>query len=199
MEKRVRFLQQGEFMRFIKYGLISAALLAQPALADEARLSGLRVEARVGLETPTVSDDDVYKLGQSVSIGGEIGYDIPVSAKVTVGPFVNYDYARSKDCASGYCLGSDGNLAAGGRIGINLGSALQLYGKLGYDRMKLKATYEGDSGTETLDGVMGGIGLDYNLSSKAYVGVEINYADLGSFEGINFQRRHAVLTGGIRF
>ncbi|WP_454797153.1 outer membrane beta-barrel protein [Novosphingobium lindaniclasticum] len=130
-------------MNFYKYGLVAAALLAQPALADETKLSGLRAEARVGWETPTVSDGDVYKLGQSVSFGGEIGYDLPVSTKVTVGPYVNYEYARSKECDSGLCLGSAGNFAAGGRIGLNLGTRSQLYAKVGYDRMKLKATFDG--------------------------------------------------------
>ncbi|WP_324695025.1 outer membrane beta-barrel protein [Novosphingobium aerophilum] len=186
-------------MNFYKYGLVAAALLAQPALADETKLSGLRAEARVGWETPTVSDGDVYKLGQSVSFGGEIGYDLPVSTKVTVGPYVNYEYARSKECDSGLCLGSAGNFAAGGRIGLNLGTRSQLYAKVGYDRMKLKATFDGDSDSETLDGIQGAIGFDYNLSAATYVGVEFNYADLGSFEGVNFQRRQVALTGGMRF
>lgn len=186
-------------MRIYKLGLLAAALLAQPALAEDYKLSGARVEARIGWETPTVSDDDVYKLGQSVSFGGEVGYDLPVSTKVTVGPFVNYDYARSKDCYDGLCLGSAGNLAAGGRVGVNLGERSQLYVKAGYDSMKLKASMDGLSDSKSLDGVMGAIGFDYSLSTSAYVGVEANYADLGSFAGINFQRRHVAATLGMRF
>ena len=34
---------------------------------------------------------------------------------------------------------------------------------------------------------------------SAYVGFELNYADLGEFAGINFQRRHVAATVGMRF
>lgn len=182
--------------------LAAAASIAQPAFAENADndLSGLRGEVRVGWETPTVSGGgEVYKIGQSVSIGGELGYDLPVSSKVTVGPFVNYEYARSKDCAYDFCLGSDGNFAAGGRVGFALGEKSQLYVKVGYDSMKLKATAYGYSDSESLDGVQGAIGFDYNINDAFYVGIEANYADLGQFEGINFQRRHVAISAGTRF
>lgn len=182
----------------MKYAAVVAILAAQPAFAQEAVLSGARVELRVGYETPTVSKGSVYKLGNSASIGGEAGYDIPVGA-VTVGPFVNYDYSSAKSCSAGLCLGSDGNLAAGGRVGYNVGSKGQIYGKLGYDRFRLKASVGSSSGVENLEGVMGAIGFDYNLSSHAYAGFEIDYADLGSFMGLNFQRRHVAATVGYRF
>ncbi|MDF8335409.1 outer membrane protein [Novosphingobium cyanobacteriorum] len=184
-----------------KYIAVAAAFAATPAFAQDsgaAKLSGLRVELRVGYETPTVSQGDVYKLGNSASIGGEAGFDIPLG-KVTVGPFVNYDYASAKTCDTGTCLGSDGNLAAGGRIGFNVGSKGQVYGKLGYDRFRLKASLEGFSGVQNLDGVMGAIGYDHNITRNAYVGIEFDYADLGSFAGLNFQRRHVAVTAGYRF
>ncbi|WP_374413100.1 outer membrane beta-barrel protein [Novosphingobium colocasiae] len=186
-------------MRFLKYGFAVAALCAQPAMADDFKSAGFRLEARIGWETPTVSDGDVYKIGQSVSFGGEAGYDVPLSNKVVVGPFVNYEYADSKTCEGGVCLGSDGNLAAGGRIGVNLGARTQLYGKVAYDSFRLKASIGGDSGTKTLTGVQGAIGIDYALSKSTYIGFEADYADLGSYAGVNFQRRHVALTGGVRF
>lgn len=186
-------------MHLIKYGFLAAAFVAQPALADEYKSSGLRIEARLGWETPTVSDDDVYKIGQSVSIGGEVGYDLPVSSKVTVGPFANYEFADSKTCENGICLGSDGNIAAGGRIGLNVGTRAQLYAKVAYDSFKLKGSINGASDTKSLDGIQGAIGFDYALSQSTYVGFEADYADLGSFAGLNFQRRHVAVTAGIRF
>ncbi len=193
-------LNEGKFF-MLKYGLIAVALVAQPALAQETNtMSGLRIEARVGYETPTVSDGAVYKLGNSASIGGEIGYDFPASEKVTVGAFVNYDYASAETCDGlGACLGSNGNFVAGGRLGLNVGEKAQVYAKVGYDQFSLKATIPGFTGTEKLNGVHGALGADFNVSQQLYLGFELDYADLGEFAGINFQRRHVAAKAGFRF
>jgi outer membrane immunogenic protein len=187
-----------------KYALLALALVAQPALAQDSdaeyKTSGLRIEARLGWETPTVSDGAVYKLGQSVSVGGEVGYDLPVSEKVTVGPYFTYDYASTENCDGlGNCLGSDGNWIAGARVGVNVGAKAQVYAKIGYDQFRLKASIPGASGVETLSGVGGSLGADFNLSRSTYAGFELNYADLGDFAGINFQRRHVAAKVGMRF
>lgn len=185
----------------IKYLAVLAAFVATPALAQgaqDAKQSGLRLELRVGYETPTVSDGAVAKLGNTATIGGEAGFDVPLG-KVTVGPFVNYDYGSAKTCELGVCLGSDGNIAAGGRLGYNVSPKGQVYAKLGYDSFRLKASIGGFSGVEKLTGVMGALGYDHTVGKNIYVGVELDYADLGRFEGINFQRRHVAVTGGLRF
>lgn len=192
-------------MKFIfSLAAIAAVVAATPSYADTEKLSGPRVELRLGYETPTVSNGSVYKLGNSASVGGELGYDLPVSHAVTVGPFVNYDYASANDCASdsygnSICLGSDGNLAGGGRVGFRLGSRVQVYAKAGYDSFRLKASINGVSGSKSLNGVMGALGIDFNVTRAIYLGAELNYADLGSFSGVNFQRRHVALTAGARF
>ncbi|MCH7627574.1 MULTISPECIES: outer membrane protein [Novosphingobium] len=180
---------------------VAAIAAATPALAqsnDTAKRSGLRIEARVGYETPTVSDGDVYKIGNSASIGAEAGYDIPLG-NVVVGPFVNYEYASAKSCDGSVCLGSNGNIATGGRIGFNVGDKGQVFAKVGYDSFRLKASFGGTSATKTLDGVMGAVGYDHVISGNAYAGIELDYADLGSFAGINFQRRHVAAKIGMRF
>lgn len=185
-----------------KFCLLALAMIAQPALAqdgEEAKLDGVRVELRGGYETPTVSDGAVYKLGNSATIGGEVGFDIR-AGKVTIGPFVNYDYGNAETCdGAGNCLGSGGNFLAGARLGIDLGTKTQLYVKAGYDDFKLKAQIPGATGTEHLNGVGAAIGVAFNLSRNAYVGIEANYADLGEYAGINFQRRHVAATIGARF
>ncbi|MFM5955260.1 MAG: outer membrane beta-barrel protein [Novosphingobium sp.] len=185
-----------------KYMLLALAFVAQPALAQDegVKMSGLRVEARLGWETPTVSDGSVYKLGNSVSAGAEIGYDVKVSNTVTVGPYFTYDYASAETCdGAGNCLGSDGNWVAGARLGFNVGERAQIYVKGGYDQFRLKAAIPGATGTETLNGPGGAIGVDFAISKSAYAGFEANYADLGSFAGINFQRRHVAAKVGMRF
>lgn len=185
-----------------KYMLLALAFVAQPALAQDegVKMSGLRVEARLGWETPTVSDGSVYKLGNSVSAGAEIGYDVKVSNTVTVGPYFTYDYASAETCdGAGNCLGSDGNWVAGARLGFNVGERAQIYVKGGYDQFRLKAAIPGTSDTVNLNGPGGAIGVDFAISNSAYAGFEANYADLGSFAGINFQRRHVAAKVGMRF
>jgi outer membrane immunogenic protein len=178
-----------------------ALAAAHPALAESNPMAGARLELRVGYETPTVSDGNVYKIGNSASIGGEVGYDLAVSRTVVVGPFANYDYANAKDCSDDgyYCLESHGNFAGGGRVGVAVGRRAQVYGKLGYDSFDLKADVGTATGTKHLSGVMGALGVDVNVSRRLYVGIEGDYADLGHFAGLNFQRRHVALTAGTRF
>jgi outer membrane immunogenic protein len=178
-----------------------ALAAAHPAMAETNPLAGARVELRLGYETPTVSDGQVYKLGNAASIGGEVGYDLAVSRTVVVGPFANYEYADAKDCSyDGYeCLESHGNFQGGGRIGFGFGQRTQVYGKVGYDSFDLKATVGDATGTKHLSGVMGAIGVDMNVTRRLYLGIEGDYADLGHFAGVNFQRRHVALTAGTRF
>ena len=151
------------------------------------------------MATVTADQTDDF-LNQSVSGGAEIGYDILVSQSVTVGPFANYDYSSAETCdGAGNCLGSDGNWVAGARLGFKVGSKAQVYIKGGYDEFRLKATIPGATGVQKLSGPSGSIGADFNISKSAYVGFELNYADLGEFAGINFQRRHVAATVGMRF
>jgi outer membrane immunogenic protein len=77
-------------MRIMLVSAIALAVAAPAAAqtdSDTNSYDGFRAEARLGYETPTVSEDeDIYKLGSAVSYGGEIGLDIAVSPTVTVGP-----------------------------------------------------------------------------------------------------------------
>lgn len=178
--------------------LLAGLMAAAPAMAKEGPVS-VYAEARLGYETPTISDGSVYKLGNSASVGLEVGGGINLSRSTNLGAFVNYDYAKSQTCEYGYCLGSDGNLAYGAKLQFRVGERLRLYGKLGGDNFSLRASIPGATATKQLNGVMGAIGMNYDLSRHVYLGAEVNYADLGQFAGSNFQRRHAALTAGIRY
>jgi outer membrane immunogenic protein len=58
-------------------GVAAAQDMDESQAAPAADFGGVRVEARIGYETPTVSEDnDVYKIGSAVSYGGELGFDI---------------------------------------------------------------------------------------------------------------------------
>ena len=177
---------------------VAAAQDNAPA-APAAQFDGVRLEARLGYETPTVSDDnDVYKIGSAVSYGGEAGFDVRVGNNVVVGPYATYELSSVDICDGADCLSEDGNFGAGLRLGVVAGRTL-IYGKLGYARIRFTATSGGVSASESDGGVQGAIGVNVNFGRNFYGLAEINYADYGRFEGINLQRRHVAAGLGVRF
>jgi len=185
----------------------AAAAFCLPGIAaaqdhnDVAKQDGLRIEARIGYETPTVSGDgDVYKIGSAVSYGGEIGFDLKAGHSVVVGPYAVYEFSSVNLCDGGDCIGENGNLGVGGRVGFIVGPKAQVYLKAGYASIDMKASVGNQSASQSKGGVQGAIGVDYNFTRNVYGMVELNYADYGKFAGvINLQRRHAAAGIGIRF
>jgi outer membrane immunogenic protein len=192
-----------------KYLVLGAALLAcapamafaqdaEPVAAQD--FDGIRLEARLGYETPTISDDDdVYKIGSAASYGGEIGFDIKAGNKVVVGPYATYEFSSVKLCDGGVCLKEDGNLGAGARIGFVASPKVLVYGKIGYARIKFSASVGTASGSESQGGVQGALGVNVNFGKNAYGLLEINYGDYGDFYGVGLQRRQALGGVGVRF
>jgi outer membrane immunogenic protein len=183
-----------------KYVLLAAAAALIPAAANAQGNVGGRVGLRLGYETPTVSGDgDVYKIGSAVSYGAEAGIDFHVGKKIVIGPFAEYDVSTVKNCEDGYCLKVKGTWNAGGRIGFLVGPTGQVYAKLNYSRMSIKATTPTDSASDSQGGIGGAIGYEHGLGKNAYVSIEANYADYGDFAGINLQRRQVAAGLGFRF
>jgi outer membrane immunogenic protein len=177
---------------------VAAAQDAAPT-APATQFDGVRFEARLGYETPTVSEDgDVYKIGSAVSFGGEAGFDLRVGNSVVMGPYATYEFSSVELCDGGDCLSEDGNLGAGVRVGVVAGRTL-IYGKLGYARIRFTASSGTFTGSESESGVQGAIGVNVNFGRNVYGLAEINYADYGSFAGINLQRRHVAAGVGFRF
>jgi outer membrane immunogenic protein len=188
-----------------KYVALAALLACVPgaALAQdkaEPKLNGVRIEARVGYETPTVSDSGtIYKIGSAVSYGGEIGFDLKAGKNVTVGPYAVYEFSSVSLCDSTGCLKEDGNLGAGGRIGFVVGNSTVLYAKVGYGRISFHGTGVLSGFDAHKDGIQGAIGADFNVGKNVYLMVEGNYADYGQYFGTNLQRRHVAGGVGFRF
>ena len=177
---------------------VAAAQDAAPT-APAAQFDGVRFEARLGYETPTVSEDgDAYKIGSAVSFGGEAGFDLRVGNSVVMGPYATYEFSSVELCDGGDCLSEDGNLGAGVRVGVVAGRTL-IYGKLGYARIRFSATSGGITASDSDEGIQGAIGVNVNFGSNVYGLAEINYADYGNFGGINLQRRHVAAGVGVRF
>lgn len=176
---------------------VPGAAMAQDS---DAKFDGVRAEARIGYETPTISGDgQIYKIGSAVSYGGELGYDLKLGKSVVVGPYAVYEFSSVKLCDGTDCVKEDGNLGAGGRIGFAVSPKVQIYGKLGYARIRFTASDSFGSASESKDGVQGAIGVDFNINKNVYLLFEANYADYGQFEGVNLQRRHVAGGVGFRF
>lgn len=196
----------------MKRYIVAAMLAALPGAAyaqdtgpvettNAKAFDGIRAEARVGYETPTVSDSgQVYKIGSAVSYGGEVGYDLALGKSVVAGPYAVYEFSSVKLCDGPDCISEKGNLGVGGRVGFAATDRLLVYVKGGYANIHFDANTAFGSASTSKDGVQGAIGASYNLSKHVYAGVEFNYGDYGKLGGvINLQRRHVAGTLGIRF
>jgi outer membrane immunogenic protein len=189
------------------FAAAAATLLLAPvsAFAQDAApahdFAGPRIEARLGYETPTVSDGSgsIWKIGSAVSYGGEIGADVRAGKNVVVGAYANYELSSVSLCDGGLCLKEKGNLSAGGRVGFIVGSKSLVYVKAGYASITLEATSGSVSDSESKGGVQGALGFEMGIGRKAYAFVEGSYADYGDFYGINLQRRHVAGGVGFRF
>jgi outer membrane immunogenic protein len=183
-----------------KFVLAAAVCAAFSTAASAQDLSGARIEARIGWETPTISGDgDVFKIGQAVSFGAEAGYDLKAGDKVVVGPYAIYEFSGVKACDAGDCLKVKGTWGAGGRVGFVVGGNGMIYGKLGYSDIRLKANVGTFTETVTKGGVGGGLGYEANFGKSTYWKIEANYADFGKIQGVNFQRRQVAAGVGLRF
>ena len=187
--------------------LLAAAAACFPGVAAAqdsdtrvGKFDGVRIEARIGYETPTISDSgNVYKIGSAVSGGGEIGFDLKAGKSVVVGPYAVYEFSSVKLCDGPDCLKENGNLGVGGRIGVAVSDKALIYAKAGYARIAFSANTAFGTGSTTKDGVQGAIGVDYTFGKNVYGLLEFNYADYGKFFGVNLQRRHVAAGVGVRF
>lgn len=191
------------------FAAATAVAIVAPAYAqDDSSIAhdGLRLEVRAGIETPTVSDlddsDDLYKLGSAVAFGVEAGFDVAVSNTVVVGPYVNYDISTVKSCDGNDCGKAVDNIAAGLHVGVALNEKGQIYGKVGYSRLKLEFDVPSlnlppvsDSG----DGVGFALGYEHSFGKSFYGRIEGSYADNGTIFGLKWQRRYAGISLGTRF
>lgn len=175
---------------------------------DSVAKNGFRAELRTSYETPTVSDidstDDVYKLGSAFSFGGEVGFDVAVSDKVAVGPYVTYELSSVENSDAGVSIGAEDFLSVGLHAGYAVSENGQVYGKLGYSKLRVKAEIDLGGGTIVSDtssgsGIGGAIGYEHSFGKNFYGRIEGGYADVGEIDGISFQRRFLGVAAGVRF
>jgi outer membrane immunogenic protein len=211
--------------------ILFAALIlgAAPAYAQdgdeaEAQIGGARIEVRAGIERPNLSDTQggteyVASLGTGLVYGGEIGYDIPVSKNVTVGPYIGIDGGGADKCESyvpagggngTVCFKGKSNVSGGIRVAY-VSPKTELYLGLGYSSYSTDFTIQERNTANVLvfnyasTGARGGLdvalGANFNVSKRAYVGIGMKIGQFGEFEGsgFNLQRAQVHAAVGMRF
>jgi len=180
----------------------ATADMPAPAPVAAHGFGGVRAEARIGYETPTVSNDgDVFRIDSAVSYGAEVGYDLRLGRSLVAGPYATYEFSSVDLCDGGFCLSESGTWGAGGRLGLAVSPRVLAYGKLGYARTRFtfRNPLTGAGGTASGGGVQGAIGINLKLSRHIYGLAEVNYSDFGTLLGVNLQRRHVAAGIGVRF
>ncbi|UYY57147.1 outer membrane protein [Sphingomonas sp. S2-65] len=208
----------------------AALVAAQPAFAQDqaaaVSFSGARIEARVGLDHPTISleatdgvdsiDESVGKSG--IAYGGEIGFDAMMSINSFAGVYAGVEGASTKECTEVYggdeaCLKAGRNFTAGVRGGFVLGTSTALYAKGGYSNGRVRITYEDPAFPEdnfdlgdNLDGFHVGAGVEFSRG-RFYGKLEYAYTNYGDYEyededlgaALDLDRHQVVAGVGLRF
>ncbi|WP_294321924.1 outer membrane beta-barrel protein [uncultured Sphingomonas sp.] len=175
-------------------------------------MTGFRVEVQGGydrLEVNTIDGDTKYYDGaDGIRYGGEIGYDVAIGSRVLLGVYAGYAGATTNRCDdvgafTELCQRAKGELGGGVRLGVKVGEQAQFYGKVGYASMPLEFAFGTDKTTETYAGMNFGLGGEMGVGGGAFVKAELVATNFRTkdriYEGLNFDRRHAVAGFGYRF
>lgn len=184
--------------------IVSSPAFAQDDTDDNSQArDGFRVEVRGTYETPTVSsvydNNDVYKLGSAVAVGGEAGFDIAAGSSLAIGPYAQYEISSVESCEGTFCVSTTDYFEAGLHVGYAVGPAGQVYGKVGYGKLSFETSGDGLDSTESGSGVAFALGYEHGFGKNMYGRLEGGYADVGEVYGLNFQRRHFGVALGARF
>lgn len=192
-------------MKIVTLFASAAAVAAVAAPASAANISGPRVEAVVGWDKPDFDFDapgfDQNADGIVYGIGA--GYDFALGKTVAIGIDVEasdssaeLNFASAGDTVR-FEAGRD--LYAGLRFTAAASDRLNLYGKGGYTNARVKASLTTPTFAEVIegeaDGFRVGLGAQYAVGGKAYVGAEYRYSNYES----DLTRHQAVATLGMRF
>lgn len=211
--------------------ILFAALVlgAAPAYAQEGdeaegKIGGARIEVRAGIERPSLSEtvdgtEYVASLGSGLVYGGEIGYDIPVSSSVTVGPYIGIDGGGADKCESyvpdfggtgTVCFKGKSNVSGGVRVAYATPKS-EFYLGLGYSSYSVDFTIQERNpanvlvfnyvNTKARGGLDVALGANFNISKRAYLGAGMKVGEFGDFEGSGFklQRFQGHVALGMRF
>lgn len=193
-------------MRFIAFAALLAPLAAVPAAAQTAgtpndpTFTGPRIEAHLGYDRLGTNNATGNIDGVMYGVGA--GYDYAIGGAL-VGVEVNADFSNidedARAGASTFGVKAKRDLDAGVRVGFVVGSRALVYGKVAYANSRFRATLTDPTGTisanDNLEGVRGGLGVEFALGTNTYAKAEYRYTNYE--QGVD---RNQVLAGvGFRF
>jgi len=187
--------------------LAACAALAVSASAAAAPVSGARVEALIGVDRVSLDLGDVgfedETSGEGLVFGLGVGYDFAVGPRTAIGIDLEASTTptgqefKEGDLVADISFTRD--LYAGAQLTTSVSESVNLFFRAGYtnQRVRITATDEFDifSGSDNLDGVRGGAGLQFALGASAYVGAEYRYSNYEA----DITRHQAVASLGFRF
>lgn len=213
-------------MRYLLMALPALALAAQ-AQAQETAVGGFRVEALVGYDQFSDSDEEEAPVSARPSqptgnvkggfYGGGVGYDIGMG-----GVLLGVDAEYTDTTADRRIFGLTGtgagtvttfgnvkfgrDLYVGGRATFAASPTFNVYVKAGYTNLRVSLDPAEDQFADeldaldldldaNLDGVRGGLGLQYAPEGRAYYGLELRYSNYQD----DLERKQVALTVGYRF
>ncbi len=180
---------------------LAAALAAVPAHADDR--AGLRIEARASYETITYKSAATGSrrgaLGSAVAPGVEAGYDLPLSPRLTAGPYLAIDGSMLEFCDQYGCIRGRGMAAGGIQLAWLRGERQVVYAKAGYARMALDVHARGRDLADSGGGLQLATGWELPLTGRVYVRLEAGYSGHGRIYHADFQRITSTLGVGMRF
>lgn len=192
-------------MKTITILAAASAVTAIAAPASAASISGPRVEIIAGYDAPDFDFDPpgTDPKADGIVYGLGAGYDFAVGETVAIGIDLEASDSTAKlDFASAgdtWRFEAGRDLYAGLRFTAAASDRLNLYGKGGYTNAKVEASFTSPTFAEVIegeaDGFRVGLGAQYAVGGKAYVGAEYRYSN---YDG-SLSRHQAVAALGLRF
>jgi len=178
-------------MKTVIFAATAAALLsAAPALAQADSFVGPRAEVIAGYDAVKATGNGLGT-PDGFLYGFGLGYDARVSGAV-VGLEAELSDSTAKRNFTGGSVDASRDIYVGARAGVPLGDVALAYVKAGYTNARFEAN---GFGSEKLDGIRLGAGLEYKLGTNLFLKGEYRYS--------NYEQdivRHQVVGGlGIRF
>lgn len=188
---------------------LAAGAFAAPAAAQETtrgfvgghfEIVGAFDKARASVdedENPATEQASIKSEGTAYGIAGGFDFGGPSMIFGIEGEAM----ANTNDfCEDGLCLETGRDLYVGGRVGTVISDSVLLYAKGGYSNQRVHAVVgTGDDretvGSTSLDGIRGGIGLEWDTGTAMLVKLEYRYTNYES----DFKRHQGLLGVGMRF
>ena len=190
-------------MKRVQLLILALVAFATPATAQN--LTGFRIEARAGYDSPSLSarySDPTTTIHadnneDGFGFGGEMGYDFPVGSGVTLGGYVGVDFSDADFCrpigqVEQACLEVRRNIYVGARGGLQVGPGTLLYAKGGYSNGQARINFDDtnnnandlvDSGSR--DGWHFGFGAEQQFGGMFYAKLEYVYTIYSDLDFVN--------------